>query len=221
MNVEKYGDRLFFVEGRKMNSNSVIVVDNKVAVIDPGLPDNYYLLGVLKKLGVDPEEVEIVLDTEPHADHCGGNALFPNAEVFAGEGAAEYISAADPKYTAAEFLGVKLKKVKVNSLRDGQEVALGKTVFKVISTPGHAVGGVSFYEPNLKILVCGDVAFKEGVGRTDLPGGDIKVLRKSLEKLAGLDFDVLLPGHGPPGFKEHLIQSLELANVLAPGVGGK
>ena len=220
MRVESYG-RILFVQGVGMNSNSVVVDDEKKAVIDPGLPDNYYLLGVMKKRGIAPDAVEVVVDTEPHADHCGGNVLFPSARVYAGREAADYISAADPKYTVSGLFGVTLKKRRVLPLKEGDVLDFGETSFRVIETPGHAPGGISLYEPDLKILVCGDVAFKEGIGRTDLPGGDIRALRKSIERLCGLDVDVFLPGHGPPGFKEHLVQALHLANVLAPGVGGK
>ncbi len=220
MEIKKY-QNIYFIPGTGMNSNSVLVLDEKKLLVDPGLPDNYYLLGVLEELGIAPEEVDIVVNTEPHADHCGGNSMFKNAEVYAGKDAADYISAADPKYTASDLFGLKLQKRKVKPLSDKQEILLGKTKLVVLSTPGHAPGGISLYEPDLKILVCGDVAFKNGVGRTDLPGGDMKKLRKSLEKLVTLDFDVFLPGHGPPGFKVHMIQDFELANMLAPGVRGK
>jgi glyoxylase-like metal-dependent hydrolase (beta-lactamase superfamily II) len=45
-------------------------------------------------------------------------------------------------------------------------------------------------------LFTGDLVFKEGLGRTDLPGGDGSKLKESIKRLAGLDVEWLLPGHG-------------------------
>jgi len=47
-------------------------------------------------------------------------------------------------------------------------------------------------------LFSGDVIFNQGIGRTDLPGGDGQLLKTSIEKLSGLDVEYLLPGHGDP-----------------------
>jgi glyoxylase-like metal-dependent hydrolase (beta-lactamase superfamily II) len=56
-----------------------------------------------------------------------------------------------------------------------------------------------FYCEQLKTLFCGDVIFREGIGRTDLPGGDHSKLMKTIEKkvLSLPDETRLLPGHGP------------------------
>ncbi|HID60801.1 MAG TPA: MBL fold metallo-hydrolase, partial [Hadesarchaea archaeon] len=50
---------------------------------------------------------------------------------------------------------------------------------------------------NCRILFSGDTVFCDGVGRTDLPTGDVEALIDSLRKLAELDVDRLYPGHGP------------------------
>ena len=46
------------------------------------------------------------------------------------------------------------------------------------------------------MLIMGDVVFNQGIGRTDLPGGNGKLLKESILKLADLDVEYLLPGHG-------------------------
>jgi len=218
MKIQWFG-KVCFIPGVEYNSNSVLVKDEKIMIIDPGLPDNYYLLGALESVGIKSEDVDIIVNTDCHVDHCGGNTMFPNAELMSGS--AEYISAADPKYTLSETFGVKMKKRKVKKISSGTTISLGETSWQVIETPGHAPGAISLYEPELKILASGDVVFKEGVGRTDLPGGNIKQLRKSLEKLSKMDIDLVLPGHGEPCYKENILLGLDLANVLAPGVAGK
>lgn len=78
-------------------------------------------------------------------------------------------------------------------------IEVGGLRFKVIETPGHTPGGVSFYEAAEKVLFSGDSLFAGAIGRTDHPGGDYEMLMKSiLGKLVTLEGSVsVIPGHGP------------------------
>lgn len=68
---------------------------------------------------------------------------------------------------------------------------------QVIPTPGHKEDAVCFYFENEKVLFSGDTLFQENVGRTDLPGGDMRTLVRSLETLKKLPDDTqVYPGHG-------------------------
>ena len=69
----------------------------------------------------------------------------------------------------------------------------------VIHTPGHSPGGISLYSESQNFLFSGDTLFFEGVGRTDLPGGDLETLMTSIrEKILPLpDSTRVFPGHGP------------------------
>ncbi len=67
---------------------------------------------------------------------------------------------------------------------------------QVIHTPGHSPGSVSLYWHEKKALFTGDVVFKQGVGRTDLPGGNGEILKESIKRLSHLDVEEMLPGHG-------------------------
>lgn len=66
----------------------------------------------------------------------------------------------------------------------------------MIETPGHSPGSICLYMKKEKALIAGDTIFSLGVGRTDLPGGDTELLIASLKKLAKLDIEYLIPGHG-------------------------
>lgn len=83
-----------------------------------------------------------------------------------------------------------------HSLDDlGTPLQIGDFTIEIIPTPGHSPGGVCFLVGHR--LFTGDTLFKGGVGRVDLPGGDLDVLRDSLGVLARLDPNtVVYPGHG-------------------------
>ena len=71
--------------------------------------------------------------------------------------------------------------------------------FSLLSTPGHTPGSVCFYLPEDGVLFSGDTLFQMGYGRTDLPGGDIRQLWRSLDLLLALPPEtVVYPGHGAP-----------------------
>jgi hydroxyacylglutathione hydrolase len=81
----------------------------------------------------------------------------------------------------------------------GEVLEVGKLRFKILFTPGHTPGHVSLYEETKKALFDGDVIFKQGIGRTDLPGGDMRAIMNSIKNvLLKLPDDVVVyPGHGP------------------------
>jgi glyoxylase-like metal-dependent hydrolase (beta-lactamase superfamily II) len=75
---------------------------------------------------------------------------------------------------------------------------------QAISTPGHKEDCVCYYLPNEKMIFTGDTLFQESIGRTDLPGGDMGMLIRSLKKLTVLPEDTrVYPGHGYPTTIEH------------------
>lgn len=78
--------------------------------------------------------------------------------------------------------------------REGDEFHVGNLTFRVMETPGHTPGGVCLLCG--EALFCGDTLFRDSCGRTDLPGGDMPALLRSLKRLYDLpgDYEVY-PGH--------------------------
>lgn len=75
---------------------------------------------------------------------------------------------------------------------------------QVLATPGHKEDCVCYYLPKENIIFTGDTLFQESIGRTDLPGGDMTTLIRSLKKLITLpDNTHVYPGHGYPTTIEH------------------
>lgn len=78
-------------------------------------------------------------------------------------------------------------------LKEGMEIKVGKGSLKVLHTPGHTPGSCCLYNEKDKVLIAGDLLFKRGVGRWDLPGGDLEALKGSLKRVfQELEDDVLV-----------------------------
>jgi hydroxyacylglutathione hydrolase len=113
-------------------------------------------------------------------------ALHPDEEKFLKEVGGQFYSA----------MGSEMPKIKISFYLEEGELKVGSKTFQILHTPGHSPGSISIYWPEKKALFTGDVVFPMGVGRTDFPGGDGMLLRDSIEKLAQLDSEWLLAGHG-------------------------
>ena len=81
-------------------------------------------------------------------------------------------------------------------LKEGDEIKIGRAVLRVIQTPGHAEESICLLGD--KFIFTGDTLFKDGCGRTDLPGSSEEKMEESLKKLAKLlkPGMMVYPGHG-------------------------
>lgn len=84
-------------------------------------------------------------------------------------------------------------------IEPGQPLTFGNTRLEVLHTPGHSPGSLSFWCRENGFVLSGDVLFMEGIGRTDLPGGNMDTLLDSIRRrLFTLPGETLVyPGHGP------------------------
>jgi len=188
---EELFKNIFFLEGRDFDSNSLLFIDSKTALIDPGFGKKEEL----ESLGLKPDSINLILLTHAHADHFASAGSFRKARILASKKDALKLAQKNPEATAADFF--QLKKFPEAFIIEEKEIKLGSHSLKVISTPGHSDGGISFYEPELKLLACGDLFFFKGIGRFDLPSGNEKELMKSISLVEKLDLEIVIPGHGP------------------------
>jgi hydroxyacylglutathione hydrolase len=84
-------------------------------------------------------------------------------------------------------------------LESGQPFEAGSLRLDVLFVPGHTLGHVAFYHAAAGLVLSGDVLFQQGIGRTDLPGGNYQTLMRSIREvlLALPDETTVCPGHGP------------------------
>lgn len=78
-------------------------------------------------------------------------------------------------------------------------LSVGDLRFQVLHTPGHAPGHVCLYEKDQRVLIGGDLLFRQSIGRTDLPLCDPQKMMESLKRVLELPDDVMVfPGHMEP-----------------------
>lgn len=78
-------------------------------------------------------------------------------------------------------------------------LSIGALRFQVMHTPGHAPGHVCLYEKDQRVLIGGDLLFRQSIGRTDLPLCDPQKMMESLKRVLELPDDVMVfPGHMGP-----------------------
>jgi glyoxylase-like metal-dependent hydrolase (beta-lactamase superfamily II) len=96
-----------------------------------------------------------------------------------------------------EMFGMDAPVFKVDYyLKEGDtDITVNGSNIKILLTPGHSPGSICLYIPHDKLLIAGDVVFFMSVGRTDFPGGNIGLLKESIDRLMKLDVEYLLPGH--------------------------
>nr|WP_321408818.1 MBL fold metallo-hydrolase [uncultured Carboxylicivirga sp.] len=184
--------------------NTYILSDEtkECVIIDPGClttEERKYVADFIDSNGYTPVKL---LQTHLHLDHVFGSAFIAEMFNLGMEANAGDEFLIDQTITYAQQFGVEVDKnppAISNYLNEGDEVAFGNSVLKVLEVPGHSPGGITFYSEQDKIAIVGDSIFMGSIGRTDLPGGDFDTLVGNLKnKILTLDDEVqLYPGHGP------------------------
>jgi hydroxyacylglutathione hydrolase len=179
--------------------NAYVVADavtGETAVFDPG-DDATRIVSTIRSFG---GTVKYLLFTHAHHDHVGAAAELARefgipCMLHRGD---ERLLRHAPMY-ALRFAGVRLEAPRpYETFETAPELRVGGLEIAAVHTPGHTPGSVCYAVGN--VVFTGDTLLREGVGRTDLPGGDGAALAASVDLLlSGLTDDtLLLPGHGEP-----------------------
>jgi hydroxyacylglutathione hydrolase len=186
-----------YPEQGMLDCNTYVLMGSPGLIIDPGNPDflSSRLEG-MRRDGLDPSGIGVIVNTHLHMDHCGANGAFK--ELSGAKIALHPVQKANYRLVVvdgARLFGMEPVEFKEDYLLDEGSIDLGDMSLEMIPSPGHSPDCVCFYDRAAKVLVCGDVLFEGNIGRVDLPGGDGEALKKSIESLSRLDVEFLLPGH--------------------------
>jgi glyoxylase-like metal-dependent hydrolase (beta-lactamase superfamily II) len=179
------------------NCNSYVIRGCVTVLIDVGhLKHLGRLLASMRKDGLSPQDLDLIMSTHCHPDHFEALSQFAESKAVMAMHQEEERYLKDQGETLYQMMGITSPRSRADFyLREGT-LKLGKIDLRVYHTPGHSPGSLCFYWPQKKVLISGDVVFHAGVGRTDFPGGDSNQLKLSIQRLSQLDIEVLLPGHG-------------------------
>jgi len=169
-------------------------VSREAAIVDPGAEP----IRILERIRERGARVRWMIFTHAHPDHVGAGAALQREldgvqVAMHGEEARRMGRWWHP--LLVRFLGGKSARKVDRMLEDGDRLPLGAHGLEVLHTPGHSPGSVCVYTPGH--LFTGDTLFVGGVGRTDLPGGSVGDLSRSLRcKILSLPGETRIwPGH--------------------------
>ena len=187
-----------------IQENTYVVYNGKdaCAIIDPGcyFPEEKQALATwLKESHLHPN---LLLNTHCHLDHVFGNkwaSIQYDLELQMGEKEIWTFNFA-PESGIRWSMPFENYSGNILFLKEGDKIAMGEDELEVLFTPGHSIGHLVFFNRKQGFVISGDVLFRLGIGRTDLPGGDAQLLEQSIQqKLMALPDDVIVyPGHGEP-----------------------
>lgn len=182
--------------------NTYILFDDtkECIIIDPGCSDGNERKALEHYIKQEDLQPVKLVNTHCHIDHVLGNKWV--AEKY---GIELYMNEADLKNLKATVAYASVFNLVCDEspepshfLNEGDRLQFGNSELSILFTPGHSPGSISLYAEKEGFVIAGDVLFRESIGRTDLPGGNMDTLLNSIQnKLFTLpDQTIVLSGHG-------------------------
>jgi metallo-beta-lactamase class B len=201
----RIADNLYYVGARDVAS-FLLVGDRGHILIDAGYPETVpQIIANVRKLGFNPDDIALVLNTHAHDDHAGGIAeiqRLTGARLVAGAGdVAQLAAGGRGDYYFGDTM--RFEPVAVDkAVRDGELVQLGSLSMRAIATPGHTRGCTSWSFrvavegiPKQALLIC-------SVSRLGAPLVDNRIypeialdFAQSLARLRAMPCEVFLTPH--------------------------
>ena len=168
--------------------------------------------------------IRYLVNTEPHGDHVMGNCYFPEAEVIGQRGMLARYQELIPRM-ASDERAEEMKQTDPDSVwllnhpsypphpptrlfDDELTIELGDHKVQILHTPGHTDPQTAVLIPDEGVIFTGDNIFHRV--KTFIQEGDPWVWIETLERIRGLDFDVIVPGHGEPCDKSYLDEQSQI-----------
>jgi glyoxylase-like metal-dependent hydrolase (beta-lactamase superfamily II) len=169
-------------------------------IIDPGCYEAHERAELHDYVTKQNLTVRAVVNTHCHIDHVLGNEAMKvkyNVDLWVPKNEKVVLHAIPsyaPNYGFADY-----RESEVEHWFEEGLLSFGEIKLKAIEVPGHSPGHMVFYDEKNKVLIGGDVLFRQSIGRTDLPGGNHEQLLTNIKsKVYTLPDEVVVyPGHGP------------------------
>ena len=201
---------LVVLERGWLSSNNVLCLDGgQAALIDSGYVTQAAQTVALVEQALGGQALTRLFNTHSHSDHVGGNAALVarfDCEVIVPSGIAAMVGDWDEEALLLTPLGQQSARFhNSRTMAAGDEQELGGLIWRAIAVPGHDMDALAFYNPERRILISGDALWRDGFGVvfSELLGppddaGGLRATRATLDRLAALPVDVVIPGHGAP-----------------------
>ena len=208
-------------------SNAYLIKDKKSILVDAGAPKQAdQILTAVKRAGVNPKDISLILHTHGHFDHAGSTAelkrrlgtpiaVHANDEFMLREGQNGVIK---PRNFEAQIIAALVPKSFEPSQPDiiiDKEMSLNDFGVdgKVIFTPGHTKGSISVLCANKEAIV-GDLMMGGWAGGAVFGAtpnyhyyiDDLNDLQASMKKIMGFKPNKLYVGHGGPLNTEKVVE---------------
>ena len=179
-----------------LGTNSYVIGNKSVVVIDPGPDDDTHLAALLTAINNRP--VSHILVTHSHRDHSplAGKLKSVTGAVTVGEGPHRFITSTGLASLNGLDASADLEFIPDIAIMDSQHLDCGEFTITAITTPGHAENHTAYALEGSGILFSGDHVMGWATTIVAPPDGSMQSYLKSLEKLAGRADRLYLPGHG-------------------------
>lgn len=196
---------LTFFQRTFPSANMSLIQGQRPILIDSGFGSDYAETErFIRDAGVDPAQLQYVVNTHYHSDHVGGNHHLQSrygVPIAAYHFDGAMINRRDPHACCADWLVQPVEPYTVDRfLAAGDVLETGQVTLEVLHTPGHTLGHISLYEPRDQVLILGDVVHADDVSWINIFREGVDALERlmaTLERLLQLPVRVAVSGHGP------------------------
>jgi len=198
------------IERGWLSSNNILLFDgNDATLIDSGYAGHAAQTVELVKSALAGRHLRRLINTHSHSDHIGGNAALQRefgCEILIPAGIEEHIRNWDERALLLALAAQRADRFRHDGVvRPGDKLRMGGLDWQAHAAPGHDMDALVFHCPDARLLISGDALWENGFGiifgellGESGDGGALRATRATLDMIAGLRVDTVIPGHGRP-----------------------